>query len=55
MTQAFSASNGANTAVNTVGSFSFTGWLYDVQVQSGFRAVYRLNDAATFKVLPPCA
>ena len=49
-TQAFSATNGVNTAVGTVGSFTFTGWNYDVQVQSGFRAIYRLNDQATFKV-----
>ncbi len=54
VTQAFSASNGANSAVGTVGSFSFTGWNYDVQVQSGFRAIYRLNNVATFKVRPPC-
>ena len=38
--------------MSNVGSFSFTGWNYDVQVQSGFRAIYRLNNAATFKVRP---
>ena len=30
--------------------FSFAGWNYDVQVTSGSRAIYRLNDQATFKV-----
>ena len=26
-----------------------------MQVQSGYRAIYRLNDKATFKVQPSCA
>ena len=49
-TQTFSTAAGANAAVGTVGSFSFSGWSYDVQVQAGNRAIYKLSDQATFKV-----
>lgn len=49
-TQTFSTTAGANAAVGTVGSFSFSGWSYDVQVQAGNRAIYKLSDQATFKV-----
>jgi len=49
-TQMFSATTGVNTAVGNVAAFSFSGWNYDVQVQTGSRPIYRLNDQATFKV-----
>ena len=46
----FSATAAANSNVGNVGSFSFSGWNYDVQGTGGSRAIYRLNDQATFKV-----
>ena len=49
-TQMFSATAAANSNVGNVGSFSFSGWNYDVQGTGGSRAIYRLNDQATFKV-----
>lgn len=49
-TQMFSTTAGANAAVGTVGSFSFPGWSYDVQVQTRSRVIYTLSDQATFKV-----
>lgn len=52
----FSATPGGNSAVTgNVGPFSFPGWSYDVQVQTGSRAVYKLNDQATFKACPAAA
>lgn len=51
-TQMFSATAAANSNVGNVGSFSFSGWNYDVQGTGGSRAIYRLNDQATFKVQP---
>ena len=49
-TQMFSATAAANSNVGNLGSFSFSGWNYDVQVTGGSRAIYRINDQATFKV-----
>ena len=49
-TQMFSTTAGANGNVGNVGSFSFSGWNYDVQVTSGSRAIYIIKDQATFKV-----